>query len=159
MTEFDYSDIPDIDVTGDDQDDATSSGAHYSTLLQFLSQSSEMRQTAKSSLQQSLYAGTGAFVGSFLGGPVGGLIGGIGGSVLGFVKGDDYDGAIVAIYKLDNERRQRLMAEVISILQTAGTVTQSIGTAEAFREALHHYGSNDSVRNGVWKACLDAVRR
>ena len=41
-----------------------------------------------------------------MGGPVGGLLGGVGGSVVGFVKGDDYDGAIVSIYNLDNERRQ-----------------------------------------------------
>ena len=117
MPEFDFSDIPDIDGSnGTYQDDATRSGAHYSELLKFLSESSEMRKTARSSLQQSLFAGTGAFLGSFLGGPVGGLVGGIGGSVMGFVKGDNYDGAIVAIYKLESDKRQVCVISCLTML-------------------------------------------
>jgi len=65
-----------------------------------------MRETAKSSMKQSLFAASGAFAGSFIGGPVGGLVGGIAGSVIGFIKSDDYDGAIVILTRLEGERKQ-----------------------------------------------------
>lgn len=38
-------------------------------------------------------------------GPVGGLVGGIMGSAAGYLNGDDYDGIIIEITNLENERR------------------------------------------------------
>lgn len=80
--------------------------AHYSELMKFLSESHNMRETAKNSLKQSLYAATGAFAGSFVLGPIGGLLGGVSGSILGYLQSDNYDGAIVALTKLESERQK-----------------------------------------------------
>ena len=78
----------------------------HSELVRFLTQSQQMRDTARSSVKQSLYAGSGAFAGSFLGGPVGGLVGGVAGSIVGYLKSDDYDGALMAVLNLEGDRRQ-----------------------------------------------------
>ena len=81
----------------------------HASLMQWLTESDDMRKTAKSSLKQSIYAGGGAFAGSFIGGPVGGLIGGIAGSVVGFFQSDDYDGLLLAVSKIDDEHRTKLL--------------------------------------------------
>lgn len=130
----------------------------YGELIRFITQSQTMRQTAKSSLKQSLYAGSGAFAGAFLGGPVGGLIGGMAGSAIGFFTADDYDGAVLAITKLDADHQQRLMAEVGQVLKQAGASVQQLGSAEAFYNALSQYAESEVVRNGVWRACLQATQ-
>ncbi len=110
-------DIPNVD---DDFDRFTSSDVHYSELMRFLSESHSMRETAKSSMKQSLFAASGAFAGSFIGGPVGGLVGGIAGSVIGFIKSDDYDGAIVSLTRLEGERKQvRIHLLAIRLLKHA----------------------------------------
>lgn len=80
--------------------------AHYSELMKFLSESQNMKETAKNSLKQSLYAATGAFAGSFVLGPIGGLLGGVSGSILGYLQSDNYDGAIIALTKLESERQK-----------------------------------------------------
>eukprot|EP01083_Nonionella_stella_P087289 242754_1 len=144
-------DIPEYDTY-------SSSEAHYSELMNFLSESSSMRQTAKSSMKQSLYAASGAFAGSFVGGPIGGLVGGVAGSIVGFIKGDDYDGAIVALTKLERDRQQRLMKEVFVILKTAGSSLQSLQNIEAFRETLFSFAQQEHVRNGIWSACVNSAR-
>ena len=95
-------DIPDIPT---DESFFTNEN-YYSELMRFLSESPSMRQTAKSSIKQSLFSASGAFAGSFVGGPVGGLVGGIVGSLVGFIKSDDYDGAVVALTRLESERQK-----------------------------------------------------
>lgn len=101
-------DIPDISETNYDESHGfyTSNDSYYSELMAFLSESHSMRKTAKSAVKQSLYAASGAFAGSFVGGPIGGLVGGVVGSIVGFLQSDDYDGAIVALTKLDEIRRK-----------------------------------------------------
>lgn len=90
-------DIPNIPTDSEDE--------YHSELMKFLSESSDMRKTARGALKQSLFSAGGAFVGAFVGGPVGGLIGGIAGSLTGFINSDDYDGAIVAITNLQSDRK------------------------------------------------------
>jgi hypothetical protein len=43
---------------------------------------------------------------AFILGPVGGLVGGIGGSIVGYLQSDNYDGAVLAILKIEGERRK-----------------------------------------------------
>ena len=130
----------------------------HGELIYFLTQSHEMRKTAKSALKQGLYAGGGAFAGAFLGGPVGGLIGGIAGSLVGFFKSDDYDGAVLAITKIEGSRRQALLQEVGKVLLTAGATSQEIQSTDAFRRTLLHYAENSNVRDGIWQACLHSIQ-
>lgn len=146
-------DIPDVD-----SDRFASSDAHYSELMRFLSESHSMRETAKSSVKQSLFAASGAFAGSFIGGPVGGLVGGIAGSIIGFIQSDDYDGAIVSLTRLESERKQRLMKEVFILLKTAGATYQTLDNAQAFRDSLYSFAEQEHVRNGIWNACLNSAR-
>jgi hypothetical protein len=117
-----------------------------------------MRRTARNALKQSLWAGGGALGGAFLMGPIGGLVGGIVGSIIGFVKSDEYDGALMAIMKLEGARREQLMREVGQVLIAAGATTRDLQSAEAFREALYSYAEQESVRNGVWRACLHSIQ-
>lgn len=141
-------DIPNIPTDNDE---------YQSELMKFLSESSEMRNTARGALKQSLFSAGGAFAGAFIAGPIGGLVGGVVGSAAGFLNSDDYDGAIVAITNLETERRSRLMGEVFTVLKSAGATAQSLGTAQAFGSALHRYAADESVRNGIWSACLHAT--
>lgn len=98
------NDIPDI-PTDEDYDRQASDQGYYRELMNFLSESNSMRDTAKNAVKQSMYAASGAFAGSFIGGPVGGLLGGVAGSLIGFTQSDDYDGAIVALTKLESDRQ------------------------------------------------------
>jgi len=103
-------DIPNIPTADENSDSAydryASDEGYYTELMSFLSESNSMRETAKSAVKQSLYAATGAFAGSFIGGPLGGLLGGVAGSVIGYVKSDNFDGAIVALTKLESARQK-----------------------------------------------------
>jgi uncharacterized membrane protein len=100
-------DIPNIPTDESSAYDRYSSNeAYYTELMSFLSESNSMRDTAKSAVKQSLYAASGAFTGSFIAGPVGGLIGGITGSIIGYAKSDNFDGAIVALTKLEASRQK-----------------------------------------------------
>eukprot|EP00541_Cyclophora_tenuis_P018312 CAMPEP_0116542534 /NCGR_PEP_ID=MMETSP0397-20121206/1068_1 /TAXON_ID=216820 /ORGANISM="Cyclophora tenuis, Strain ECT3854" /LENGTH=125 /DNA_ID=CAMNT_0004066551 /DNA_START=1 /DNA_END=378 /DNA_ORIENTATION=+ len=118
----------------------------------------QMRQAARSALKQGLYAGAGAISGGIIGGPVGGLVGGIAGSIVGFVKSDPYDGVLTQLTKLDSNRQATLLKEVGGVLMTVGGATQQqLATPELFREALQQLAQQDSVRNGVWRACMYAV--
>jgi hypothetical protein len=131
----------------------------HNELVAFLTGSAEMRKTAKSSIKQSLYAGSGALAGGFFLGPVGGLIGGIAGSVLGFLQADDYDGAVLAICKLEDNRRQVLMKSVGQVLMAAGASAQQFQTSDAFRGALANLAARRDVREQLWNACAEAVRQ
>ncbi len=77
----------------------------YNEFVTFLQSSKQMRETARNSMKQALWAGGAAFAGSIALGPVGGLVGGIGGSVIGYMRSDTYDGAVSSITQLDGERR------------------------------------------------------
>ena len=145
-------DIPDIP----NEDSYTDS--QYSELMEFLSHSQSMRDTAKNAVKQSLFAAGGAFTGSFIAGPVGGLVGGIVGSIIGFVKGDDYDGLIICLTKLELERRKKLLNEVMQVLKVAGASAQNFQKVEMFKDVLLRYAEQDQVRNGIWSACINSAR-
>lgn len=148
-------DIPEVDNS---YGSYASNDSYYSELMSFLSESHSMKKTAKSAVKQSLYAASGAFVGSFIGGPIGGLVGGVAGSAVGFLQSDDYDGAIVALTKLDDSHRKRLLIQVFDVLKQAGASYQRIQDTGAFRETLYHFAEQESVRNGIWNACLQSTR-
>ena len=98
-----------------------------------------MRNTAKSSLKQSMFAGGAAFAGSMIAGPVGGLVGGlVGGSVIGFLNSDDYDGAVKLIMDLESERHQALMKEIGCVLMAAGASVRELRSDE-IRNTLQRF--------------------
>mmetsp|Transcript_31435 Transcript_31435/g.31691 ORF Transcript_31435/g.31691 Transcript_31435/m.31691 type:complete len:141 (-) Transcript_31435:404-826(-) len=130
----------------------------HSELIRFLTENSSMRKTAANSIKHSLYAGGGAFAGAWLLGPVGGLVGGVIGSGIGYLQSDTYDGAVLAVLKLEQTKRNSLLQDVGKVLVTAGATVQSLRSASAFSEALHQFAEQDSVRNGIWKACVDSIR-
>lgn len=129
----------------------------YRELMQFLTESRDMRKAAQGSLKQGLCAAGGAAAGGFVLGPVGGLVGGIGGSIYGFLTAGDYDGAVVQIMKLEKEEQQRLMSDVGGVLRTAGATAQQFESAEAFRATLMEFASKKQVRDQIWRACIDAT--
>jgi hypothetical protein len=152
------NDIPDI-PTDEDYDRQASDQGYYRELMNFLSESNSMRDTAKNAVKQSMFAASGAFAGSFIGGPVGGLLGGVAGSLIGFTQSDDYDGAIVALTKLESDRQARLVREIFDVLQTAGGNYQRIlDNPETFKNELLRFAEQDAVRNGIWNACLHSAR-
>ena len=65
--------------------DPTATEFQYRELMQFLTESREMRKAATGSVKQGICAAGGAIAGGFMLGPVGGLVGGIGGSIYGFL--------------------------------------------------------------------------
>ena len=65
----------------------------HTELTAFLTNNDSMREAAKSSFQQGLWAGGGALTLGLVFGPVGGLVGGIAGSIIGYFKSNPYDGA------------------------------------------------------------------
>jgi hypothetical protein len=131
--------------------------AQYSTIIEYIQGSREMRIAAKSSLKQGLWAGSGAVAGGLLFGPVGGLVGGITGSLVGFFKSNDYDGIVVQLCKLDEQQQHVLVKDVGKILITAGATAQSLSTVDAFRDALFTYASQQQVRDQLWTACLSSL--
>jgi hypothetical protein len=132
--------------------------ARYSTLMEFLTQSSEMRNIARSSFKQALWSGAGAMSGGLLFGPVGGLVGGIAGSIIGFAKSPSYDGAMVHLCGLPEEEKKALLTRVGQVLITAGAAAQTLNTEEAFRSALLSYASQRHVREGLWNACVQSLQ-
>jgi hypothetical protein len=138
----------DIDIDG-----------QYTTLMEYLSNSREMRHVAKSSFQQALWSGAGAMAGGLCFGPIGGLVGGVTGSLVGFAKTPQYDGIILQISKLDEHSQKMLMKKVGQVLVAAGAATQSMTTQDAFRDALMAYASSREVREGIWNACLETLHQ
>ncbi|VEU41614.1 unnamed protein product [Pseudo-nitzschia multistriata] len=130
----------------------------YTTLMEFLSTSSEMRKTASSSFKQSLWAGSGAMAGGMVAGPVGGLLGGITGSLIGFLKSSDYDGVVVHLCKLDPASKKELLIQVGHLLVAAGAATQGLNTESALRDALVSYACQSGVRDQIWNACLESLQ-
>ena len=131
--------------------------ARYTTLMDFLSTSKEMKQTATSSFKQALFAGSGAMAGGMVFGPLGGLIGGVAGSLIGYVKSSDYDGVMVHLCKLDPNSKKELLTRVGQVLVAAGAATKGIDTNINFRDTLLTYASQQGVRDNLWNACLDSL--
>lgn len=131
----------------------------FNELIHFLTHSQEMRQTAKSSLKQSLFAGGGALVGGFLLGPVGGLVGGIAGSLIGFAQAGEYDGAVLAICKLEGSERHVLMEAVGQVLMSAGATANQFQSSALFREKLIELAAQPTVRDQLWNACVQSARQ
>ena len=130
----------------------------YSELIRFLRESGDMRNTAKSSIRQSLWAGGGALMGGLLLGPVGGLVGGVTGSLVGFFQTVDYDGILVQIMNLNPQQRDFLLADVAKVLTNAGATTQQLSSLRGFRDTLGMYAQQPAVRDAIWKSCLDAMK-
>ena len=128
----------------------------YRELMQFLTESGDMRKAAQGSVKQGLCAAGGAIAGGFVLGPLGGLVGGIGGSIYGFLTACDYDGALVQIMKLEAEQQKRLMSDVGGVLRAAGASAQQFESPEAFRSTLAEFAAQSSVRDQIWKACIEA---
>lgn len=133
--------------------------ARYNTLMDYLSNSNEMRATAKSSFKQALWAGSGAMFGGLLMGPVGGLVGGVAGSLVGFVRSPNYDGMVVQLCRLDDDQKKALLVRVGEVLITAGATMQGMNSANAFQDALITYATQRSVREGVWNACIESIKQ
>ena len=132
--------------------------ARYSTLMEFLTDNSEMKKVAKSSLKQALWSGAGAMGGGLVFGAVGGLVGGIAGSIYGFMSTPNYDGALVHLCGLPEEEKKALLTRVGQVLITAGATAQTMNSQDAFKAALMTYASQPSVRNGLWDACAEALK-
>jgi hypothetical protein len=50
------------------------------------------------------------------------------------------------------------MSEVLSVLKQAGASYQRIQDIGAFRDTLYRFAEQESVRNGIWNACLHSTR-
>lgn len=99
-----------------------------------------------------------ALAGGFMFGPTGGLVGGIVGSIVGFLKADDYDGAVQAITKLNEDQKKTLMKRIGQILVAAGATASQLNSVEAFRDALLNFASQRSIREDLWNACLQSLQ-
>lgn len=135
----------------------------HRVLMDFLSNNDEMKKATKNSLRQGLLAGGGAVAGGMLLGPLGGLVGGITGSLIGFMQSDPYDGMVQQLVVLEMNRKAQLIDAVKATLVDAGALrnTNSLdafSSAEVFRDTLSYYASQRTVRDQIWKACLDALR-
>jgi hypothetical protein len=130
---------------------------HYDTLMQFLTESDDMRKTATGSLKQGFFAGGGAVVGGILLGPVGGLVGGITGSLVGYFQAPDYNGMVQHITGLEDQRKQQLLRSVRLCLVQAGANARNFESPDAFRSALLQFAAQRQVRDQIWKACLEAL--
>jgi hypothetical protein len=144
--------VPDMDSFVDDEPN------HYQTLMQFLQNSTAMRQTAHGSLRQGLICGGGAVTGGLLLGPVGGLVGGVAGSIYGFLTSPNYDGVIQQFMKMeDTEQRHRLLKSVRLCLLHAGANAASFASPQKFHQTLVQFTEQREVRDHIWKACMDAM--
>ena len=53
---------------------------------------------------------------------------------------------------------KKLMIEIGQILTVAGASAHHLNNAEQFRETLYQFAEQSSVRDHIWKACLNSVR-
>ena len=79
-------------------------------------------------------------------------------SVIGFCKTEDCDGIAFSTMQLDDGHRDRLMTEVGSASMTAGATAQQIQLPDQSHETLRQHAEQDSVRNGVRRACVNSLR-
>lgn len=146
-----------------DNDIPNAVNEQHRVLMDFLSNNDEMKKATKQSLKHGLLAGGGAVAGGMLLGPVGGLIGGVTGSLIGFMQSDPYDGIVQQLVFLETTRKAELIDAVKATLVDAGALRNSntlnaFSSTEAFRETLSFYASQRTVRDQIWKACMEAVR-
>lgn len=130
----------------------------YSSLMDFLRHNDALRNTARNAMAQGAWSGGGALAGGLLGGPVGGLVGGIIGSVVGFVQADEYEGALQNLNSLPQPQRQALVRSVASILTAAGGSKLLLTSTSEFQKSLVSLAEQESVRNQIWQACVDAMK-
>ncbi|GKY98194.1 hypothetical protein MPSEU_000777200 [Mayamaea pseudoterrestris] len=129
---------------------------YHTELVEFLVHDPNMKHAARSAMKQGLGAAAGATLGGLIMGPLGGLVGGIVGSIAGFMSVDDYDGVVQQIVKLQSEaQKDRLIKGVRQVLLQAGATMPS--SAAGFRGALMQFAQQRTVREQVWKLCMDAV--
>lgn len=152
MDNFDYPGAEPIPEPAGDID------TRYSTLMEFLTESNDMRKVAKNSFKQALWSGAGAMSGGLVFGPIGGLVGGIAGSIIGFMKTPSYDGALIHLCGLPEEQKRALLQRVGQVLIAAGAAAQSMNSEAALRDALLNYCAQRSVREGLWNACVQSLQ-
>lgn len=126
-------------------------------LMQFLTDNSQMRDTARSALKQAAWSGGGAVAGGLLLGPIGGLLGGIAGSVVGFVQSNPYDGVVQHLGQLPEQHRSTLVKSVGKVLVDAGASPSELTDPEVFRARLVDFASRGPVRDQIWKACMEVM--
>jgi hypothetical protein len=129
----------------------------HDELMGFLADNHDMRETARNSLKQGVWAGGGAVSGGLLLGPVGGLVGGILGSIVGFLRADEYDGAVQQLLQLSPHRKTLLVRSVQTVLTSAGATVSQFQSPTLFRAALLQFVSQQQVRDQIWRACVDAM--
>ena len=137
--------------------DAEVTEQQHRELMQFLTNNSQMRETARSALKQAAWAGGGAVAGGLLLGPLGGLVGGIAGSVMGFLQSNPYDGVVQHIGQLPEQHRSTLVKSVGKVLVDAGASPSELTNPEAFRDRLVEFASRGPVRDQIWKVCMEVM--
>mmetsp|Transcript_12360 Transcript_12360/g.17972 ORF Transcript_12360/g.17972 Transcript_12360/m.17972 type:complete len:145 (-) Transcript_12360:128-562(-) len=121
-------------------------------LRKFLS-SPPMLETSLGAFTQAVYSGGSAKLGSLIAGPPGLLIGCIVGSVAGYATSRDYDSAIIILCRLDEDSRNRVINELISILIDAGALLSAADVKpEEFVEALNMFATREG-----WKKALSMI--
>jgi len=50
------------------------------------------------------------------------------------------------------------MIEIGQVLTVAGATARQLENSAQFRDALCRFAEQESVRNGVWRACLNSVK-
>lgn len=126
-------------------------------LMEFLTNNSQMRETARNALKQGMWAGAGAVAGGLLLGPIGGLVGGIGGSVIGFIRADEYNGVVEHLGQLPESQRTHLVRSVGKVLVNAGADGSELTTPGVFQTRLVEFASRGPVRDQIWKTCMEVM--
>lgn len=126
-------------------------------LMDFLTNNSQMRETARNALKQALWSGGAAVAGGMLLGPIGGLVGGIAGSVVGFMQSNPYDGIVQHLGQLPVEHRGKLVQSVGKVLVDAGASPAELSAPGAFQAKLRDLASRGPVREHIWRACMDVM--
>ena len=60
--------------------------------------------------------------------------------------------------KLDDERRKGLVNDVTKVLIAAGATANSLQMNDGFQTALRQFAEQDSVRDGIWRACVQSLQ-
>ena len=142
-------------MTDNSNDDVTQQ--QHRELMQFLTNNSQMRETARSALKQAAWAGGGAVAGGLLLGPIGGLMGGIAGSVVGFLQSSPYDGVVQHLGQLPEQHRNTLVNSVGKVLVDAGASPSELADPTVFRDKLVEFASRGPVRDQIWRVCMDVM--